>query len=343
MKWKLWLNLATLVVLSIIIFLAWPDIVKATQRSMTLDIWPLLATIPLQFLFYAAMAKFFFYFFEIIDAKVRFKTLVPAMIELNFVNHLLPSGGLSGFSYLTLRLRSYDVSTAKSTLAQIARFAFTFIAHIFLAFVALLFLAIEDRASSLVVLLVSGVVFTLLFCMGIIIFVIGSKDRIVWFSKVLARCLNKMIHFFRRRHPETIKLTQVEKTFLELHEDYQLTRSHIQQTRKAFWWMLLSVLTEMIMLYAVFAAHGEWVNPGAVVLALIIASSAGLIAALPGGVGIYEPLMSAVFIAVGVSPDLAISATLVFRIISLLLSLLTGYVLYHRAIQRYGTADLQRQ
>jgi hypothetical protein len=33
----------------------------------------------------------------------------------------------------------------------------------------------------------------------------------------------------------------------------------------------------------------------------------------------------------------------VYRVISLLLSLLTGYLLYHKAIHRYETADVQSQ
>lgn len=343
MKWKLWLNAFTFVALGVLIFIAWPDITEAFKKSQGLNIWAILLTVPLQFFFYFALAKFFFFFFEVVGAKVGLKTLFPAMMELNFVNHLFPSGGLSGFSYLTLRLRPHNVSTAKSTLSQLARFGFTFIAHIGLMLLSLLLLAIEDRASSLVIFLVSSIVFGLLFSTGVMIFIIGSKDRIVWFSRTLARAVNRLIHMVRRKHPETIKLAKVEQTFLELHEDYLLMRAEMGKTRRAIFWITLATVAEVALLYAVFVAHGVWVNPGAVVIALVIANTAGLIAALPGGLGVYEPLMTAIFIAVGIPPALAISVTLVFRILTLLMSLLTGYVLYHKAVQKYGTASLQRQ
>jgi uncharacterized membrane protein YbhN (UPF0104 family) len=74
-------------------------------------------------------------------------------------------------------------------------------------------------------------------------------------------------------------------------------------------------------------------------IALVVANLVGLVAILPGGVGLYEPLMTAVLISGGISAPLALSATLVYRVISLLVSLLTGYFLYHRALSRYGSHD----
>ena len=86
-----------------------------------------------------------------------------------------------------------------------------------------------------------------------------------------------------------------------------------------------------------------WVNPGAVIIAFVIANTAGLIVALPGGIGVFEALMTTVFIAVGVEPGLALSVTVVYRVIILLLSLVTGAAFYQRAINKIGsdgTADI---
>jgi uncharacterized protein (TIRG00374 family) len=155
--------------------------------------------------------------------------------------------------------------------------------------------------------------------------------------------LNRVIHVFRRRHPETISLANVKRTFLELHEDYILIRRDWGKMRQAMLWAMLVNLAELLLLYMAFAAHGAYVNPGAVIVAYVVANLAGYLAILPGGLGIYEPLMTAVLISGGVQPTLALSATLVYRVISLLLSLVSGYFLYHKAIHRYGTANIQGQ
>lgn len=339
-RWRLWLNIFTLLALGVLIIVAWPDIVKALESSKGLNLWALLVMVPTLFIFYFGLADFFFHFFKVLNCNVRLNTLFLSMVELNFVNHVFPSGGISGFSYLSWRLKPHDVSTARSTLAQLGRFGFAFIVYIALMFVSLFLLAIEGKASSLVILMISIIVLSLIFCTLVAVHVVGSKDRIVGFTRALAAFLNMLIHIFHRKNPEVIKLGKVEHTFMELHEDFVLLKQNILEMRWAFLWITVACLAELGLLYAVFVAHGVWVNPGVVVVALVVASTAGLIAALPGGLGVFEPLMSAIFIAMGVSAGLAVSVTLVFRIITLLLTLATGYPLYQREIVRYGKANL---
>jgi uncharacterized protein (TIRG00374 family) len=340
MKWKLWLNLITFAALALIIFLAREDIGHVFTHLRDLNVWVLALMIPAQFLVFFTLAKLFFHFFRATDVVIPFKRLISPMMELNFVNHVFPSGGVSGFSYLTLRLKPFGVSTAKSTLAQLVRFALMFMSFITLLLIALLLLAADGKTSSLVVLAVSAVTFTLLFVTGILIYVIGSERRISAFTTSLAAFLNRVIHVFRRKHPETISLKNVQKTFLELHEDYALIRKDWGRMHKAFLWGFLSCVAELLLLYIVFVAHGQWVNPGAVIVAYVIANLVGFIAILPGGIGLYEPLMTAILISAGVHPAIALSATLVYRVISLLLSLLSGYAAYQRAIHKHGTAKL---
>ncbi|HSE61022.1 MAG TPA: lysylphosphatidylglycerol synthase transmembrane domain-containing protein [Candidatus Saccharimonadales bacterium] len=341
MNWKLWLNLITFIALLVLIWFARHDILLVFDQLRNLNLLIVALMIPAQLLVYISLAKLFYCFFYATGTHLKLKDLFAPMVELNFVNHIFPSGGVSGFSYLTLRLRPYGVSTAKSTLAQLARFAFMFIGFIVLLLVALLLLAFEGRVSTIMVLAVSAVTFTLLFVTTVLIFVIGSESRISGFTGTLARMLNRFIHIFRRRHPETISLANVKRTFLELHEDYILIRKDFGRMKQAMLWAMIANLAELLLLYLAFAAHGTLVNPGAVIVAYVVANLAGYIAILPGGVGIYEPLMTAVLISGGVQPALALSATLVYRVISLLLSLISGYFLYHKAIHRYGTANVQ--
>ncbi|HET9411553.1 MAG TPA: lysylphosphatidylglycerol synthase transmembrane domain-containing protein [Candidatus Saccharimonadales bacterium] len=341
MNWKLWLNLITLAVLVLIIFLARDDIGHVFSRLRDLNIVVLALMIPAQFVVFFTLAKLFYHFFAATGVTVSLRKLISPMMELNFVNHVFPSGGVSGFSYLTLRLKPFGVSTAKSTLAQLARFALMFMSFIALLLLALLLLAIDGKTSSLVVLAVSAVTFSLVFATSILIYVIGSERRIAAFTHALARFLNRVIHIFRPKHPETISLRRAKKTFLELHKDYVLIRQDLGRMNKAILWGFLSCVAELVLLYIAFVAHGEWVNPGAVVVAYVIANLVGYIAVLPGGIGLYEPLMTGVLVAAGVSPAVALSATLVYRVITLLLSLLSGFVAYQRAVHKHGTPDVQ--
>lgn len=340
MKLKLWLNLLTFGALGLVIFFAWHDISLAFQNMAHLNIWVLLLIIPVQLFAFYSLGKVFYHFFSATGVSLSMKELWAPMIELNFVNHVFPSGGASGFSYLTLRLKPYGVSTAKSTLAQLARFVSTFLAFIAMMFAALFILALQGDVNPLVILAVTSIAFVVLFSTAVLVYVVGTQHRIDTFTKKMTVWLNQLINVFRRKHPETIKLTNVRKVFMELHEDYTLVRGNLRHMLPVFKWAVLTNLAEASLLYIAFLAHGEWVNPGAVLIALVVANLVGLIAILPGGVGLYEPLMTAVLISGGIPAALALSATLVYRVISLLTSLITGYFLYHRALNRYGSADL---
>ena len=79
---------------------------------------------------------------------------------------------------------------------------------------------------------------------------------------------------------------------------------------------------------------GVVVNPGAIILAYAVANFAGMIALLPGGIGIYEFLMVAILESSGVSRELAIAGTLVYRVVNTLLFLIPGALYYYLAINK---------
>ena len=83
-------------------------------------------------------------------------------------------------------------------------------------------------------------------------------------------------------------------------------------------------------IYVVYIAFGHYVNIGAVIIAYAIANFAGMVSVLPGGIGIYEALMTAVLATAGVKPELSIPVTIMYRVLNMLIQLPPGYYLYHK-------------
>jgi uncharacterized protein (TIRG00374 family) len=339
MKLKLWINVLTFVAIVVVIVFARHDIVLAFHKLEHLNLLVLALMIPAQFFAFYAVGRVYYHFFRATGTPLPMKTLVPAAIELNFVNHIFPSGGISGFSYLTMRLKHDNISTAKATLAQLVRFTMAFVTFIALLLLALAMLAAEDRVNRFIMLLAAALTFTILFATLIVTYVIGKGDRIREFTQALSRALNRVIHIVRPHHPETINLKRTEQTFNELHEDYVLLRRDFRKMWPVVGWALLANVAEIGLIYIAFLAHGSWINPGALIIAYAIATTAGLIAILPGGLGVYEPLMATVLLSAGVPADLALSTTLVSRVVTLVLALGSGYVLYQRTLRRYGDVN----
>lgn len=343
MKFKLWLNIITFAAIILVIFFAWNDIVLAFHTMINMNIWILLLIVPVQFFSFYCLAKLYSYFFKSTGVEITDRQLFAPMMELNFVNHVFPSGGASGFSYLTLRLKPHDISTAKSTLAQLARFVFTFIAYVVLMLISLFLLALQGSISPMAILAVASMTFTAVFLILVIIFIVGKEARINSFTSAAARWINKVIHIFRKKNPEVISLKKVRDVFLELHEDFLLVKKNWRAMRPVFAWAFVNCLAELLMLYLAFVAAGSWVNPGGVLIAMVIANLAGLVAVLPGGIGLYEPLLAAVLISGGIPGALALSATLVYRVITLITSMAAGYLLYQKTISKHGSSSTTSQ
>lgn len=127
-------------------------------------------------------------------------------------------------------------------------------------------------------------------------------------------------------------MAKARTTVEELHQNYKLIERRYRELKNPFWWALVANLAEVGAVYVVYIAFGHWVNPGSVILAYSIANFAGFVSVLPGGVGVYEALMTAVLVATGVPAALSLPVTVMYRVLNMLIQLPPGYIYYHRTL-----------
>ncbi len=331
--WKIIINAITLLALGLLVYLVRHEVYETLQRVDDVYWGALLLIVPVQafnFYAYTLMYDDLLNFFKV---RLSRSKLYRITLELNFVNHVFPSGGVSGFSYFSLRLRPLGVTTGKSTLIQMMRFILIFVSFQLVLALGLVLLAFSGAVNNFV-LLIAGSLATLLIVGTLMLaYIIGSKRRINSFFTAITKLFNKIINIFRPSHPETIDIERAQNAFTELHESYTLIKKDLGILRKPLLHALIANVTEIITLYIVFVAFGFWVNPGAVILAYAVANFAGLISVLPGGVGVYEALMTAVLASAGVPPGISVPVVIMYRVINTVLQLPVGYYLYHRAVQ----------
>ena len=76
-----------------------------------------------------------------------------------------------------------------------------------------------------------------------------------------------------------------------LHDNYLILKRHHRELRRPLGYGILANLTELATIYIVFVANGYWPNPGAIIIGYAVASFAGIVSVVPGGVGLFEALM----------------------------------------------------
>lgn len=337
-RWRLIFTLVTLVALGILIYGLRHQIVEVLRNLGKVNAWALLLIIPIQLLNNDAYARLYRSLFLTLGKAVSYRSMYRLTLELKFVNNIFPSGGVSGVSYFSIRARSAGVSAAQATLAQVMKFMLVFISFQPLLILGLFFLAIRDHANNLVMTVASSLITMLVVGTLIGIYIIDSRNRINAFLTFITKALNKVIHLVRRKNPEIISIAKAQASFIELHDNYQVFKKNWRSLKKPFLYTLLANATEVATLYAVYVAFGEFVNVGAVILAYAVANFAGLISVLPAGIGIYEGLMTAVLAATGIPAKLSIPVTVMFRVVTMFIQLIPGYVLYQKALRTGLTA-----
>lgn len=333
LDFKFWVNVFTFIALGFLVVISWEQIVEAFSSLSSLNLFALIFLLPLQALSYFAVARLYKDFFDAQGDRIPMRTMCKIALELNFVNHVFPSGGVSGFSYLSIRMKQLGVSTSKSTLAQILRFALTFISFIAILLLGMVVLALGKNTSPLIVLISSTIIFSTIAGASVGIFIISKAKRIKAFIGWLPKFLNAIGRYFKK-DTEIISMQRVERVLEDLHSDYKALSRDMKLIKWLLVWALVINMAELLTIYTVYIAFGSFINPGALIIAYAVANFAGLIAVLPGGVGVYEGLMTATLASAGVNKGLALSATVVYRIFTMSFFLPIGYYFYHQAIKK---------
>lgn len=334
-RWKLVINLITLVALVVLVIATRHQIGATFSDLKHVHAWALLLIIPIEALNYHAQAKIYQRLFSIVGNKLSYGFLYRTSLELNFVNHVFPSGGVTGISYFTLRLRDgKELSSGKVTLIHISKVLLYIVGYEMILVFGAFALAIMGRVNSLVILVVGSLSTILIVLTFVFAYVVGSRERIDSFFTSVTRFLNRLISLVRPKKPDAINVDQVRNLFNDFHNTYEELKRNYSRLKSPLFYSLVADITEIAAVYVVYIAFGKLVNIGAVILAYGVANFAGLISVMPGGVGIYEALMTAVLASTGIPPGVSLPVTVMYRVLNTAVQIPPGYYLYQRTIKR---------
>lgn len=339
MSFKTWLSIATLALMGVIIYFSRDELLHAWNLLSGVNLWLLALLLPGQmFVYYVGGEMMFSY----LRAKGAIKQIPPSdltrmALEMNFVNHVLPSGGVSGISYMTWRLNKYGISAGRATMAQLVRFAMSFIAYIALLPLAVLIVTIDGDINRWIILISSGLVFVTVVVTMLLAYLLSNRRRMWQFSNKVVKVGNRIIKkvtFGRKK--SVLRYAQVEKFFTDMHFDFQALRRDKRILLRPFLWGIVYAIGDVILFLITFWAMGVTVNPAPILIAYGLACVAGMVVITPGGAGAYEAVMIGFLAIAGVNRGEAIAGIVLTRVILLLGTIVLGYAFYQNAILKYG-------
>lgn len=339
MSVKTIISWVTLGLVALVLFTARHELLKAWELLGTVNPLILLLLVPMMIFTFIAAGEIIFTYLEGKGAikDVTLTERARMALELNFVNHTLPSGGVSGISYMSWRLGKLGVSPGRATSAQVVRYVAGFIAAGILIAISVLAVTLDGNINRVIILVSSSVVtFMILSTIGLI-FLVSSRKRMRafadWSSKLINRTTRKLT---RGRKRVLVREEKIFNFFEDIHDDYlELRRDH-RVLAKPIAWALAFTVADALLFWITFWALGTPVNPAPLLIAYVLASVAGFIVVTPGGAGAYEAIMVAFLATAGIAGGVAIAGIVLTRVIILIVTIAVGYLFYHNALGKYG-------
>ncbi|MDR0591630.1 MAG: flippase-like domain-containing protein [Candidatus Nomurabacteria bacterium] len=328
------LSVITLVLVAVVVWVARDSLTSSIGYIKTLNIWVLLFLIPEQlFMYYAAGQMYFAYIKAKQKVKVQGWKLARISLELNFVNHILPSAGVAGLGYLVWRLKEWRISAGQAVFMHILRYGIAVIATTVQMWVAMIILA----TMGLLPWQLFGIGAAA--CLGMeavvvaVFIIIMKKKRIDWFSRVSTKAVNatvKKVTFGKKQ--KVLKESKVDHFFTELHGGWLVIRKKPKALINPYLWGVLYSFLEVATYWVVATALGHPEILPQLILGQGLASIVGTILATPGGVGGYEGAMIFVLVMSGVSIEIATITVIVTRVMVLLGTIVSGWGFYQHAL-----------
>lgn len=363
------LSLITLALVAFVIWGAWDQITAATScifgghciegGEFSINLFIVCLLIPEQLFMYYCAGKIFFAYMagkqRIAEQKnngakeakkISTWELARISFELNFVNHAIPSGGVSGLGYITWRLKNYGATAGQVSFMYILRYLITILANQTQTIFAIIFLIITSSVPAnayWMIWLVGAMSVGIIAAIAILITIVSSRKMIRWAAKELtafANWLVKTITFGKKK--QVLELEKVNKYFMDLHEDFLTAKKDKKLLVKPIIWGFLYNFLEIATyeIVALSLGHGE-IFPQ-IMVAEALGSLVGAVLPTPGGVGGYEGSMITVMCILGTNLAVASTVVIVTRVIVLLNTIVSGYGFYQNAISKIGKADKKK-
>ncbi len=311
---------------------------EATLASLNdMNGWVLLLLIPEQLFMYYAAGKIYFAFLQQRKGfKISQGKLTRISLEINFMNHAIPSGGMSGLAYLVWRLKEYNVTAGQISFIHILRYGICALANAVQTVIAIVIIILTGQ-------LVAGGTWALLLAAGIALGVIGlivvawlivrKQKNVDWLSATATKFINKIVRKVSRgKKRKFLKEEDVTRFFGDLRADYLQLKSNRRILWKPFMWGFIYSFLELATYWVVGCAMGHPEILPQIMIAEGVGSVVGTVLVTPGGVGGYEAAFIAVLVATGVPLHVSTITVIVTRVCVLLGTIVCGFIPYQMAL-----------
>lgn len=287
----------------------------------------LVASVLLTVLSYLAMSRSYQGIACAAGVDLPFREWVRITLVSNTANYLVTTAGLSGFAVRMYLLSQRGVRPGRAVLISLVQTFLTnltLLAFIFIGFATLVarhYLPEGTLVGASVVLATLTAV--LLYAAALVLNRDLRRRTLFAFADGIHRLLRRLSP---RWTPGRLKLWRFQHN---LNEGFDFLLSRKDRIVAPTLWITLDWVLTLAILWVAFHAVGHPVSPGIVIVGFAVGVIVSLASLVPGGLGIMESSMTAVFVSLGVPLEPAVVVVLIFRLVYYVLPLCMSLFLFH--------------
>lgn len=336
------MNIAVFIMVAVLLFMNRDGIIESwdilSKPNPTLLI--LLLLIPVQILSYFARGMIFWSYLKD-RGKLKKQKITEAFrvaLEINFLDTAFPSGGVSGIAYTVWRMGKIGVNKSLTLTTQLMRGVMTLIAYVSLFAISLVIMTIQGDGDTMMIIFTVLVILALIFGVFFLSFIFGNKKRVLGITNWCINIANGFVKkiSFGKINKDVIPKNKAVKFMTDMHKDYVMLTSDKKLLIKPLFWAFVHILSDIALFVTAFLAVGVPFNPVALVVSYGAASGLANVVFTPGGFGAFEPTMAGMMASFGSPYAGAWSAVILSRVILVLGTIGSGYVVYLQAMKKYG-------
>lgn len=337
---RLVLNIVVFILVVAVIYFARDDIIESWYLLPTVNLVILSLLIPIQILSYFGRGMIFWTYLkgrgELKDRKISEAFRVA--LEINFIDTIFPSGGVSGVAYTIWRMGKIGVGKSLTLLSQLLRGVLTLVAYVSLLTLSLIIVVFQGKGEPWLLGLAGLAILGLVVGILIIGYLLGNKKRITGLSKWFIKLGNKVVQkvTLGKVKKDVIPMEKSVEFMTELHEDYLVLASKKKLLIKPLFWAFVHIMADIALFVTAFFAVGVEFNLAVLVVAYGVASGIANVLFTPGGTGGFEASMISIMAIFGTFVAGATSAVVLSRAILVLGTIASGYIVYYQAMKKYG-------
>jgi uncharacterized protein (TIRG00374 family) len=276
---------------------------------------------------YVAMARSYQGIAHAANVPIGFWEMFKITFVANSMNYVVATGGLSGFAVRLYFFARRGVGAGTATSISLAQGFITNVSLLFFLVIGFGYLMLSEKlsASSQVA---SGILLGAFFAItALALVLLFARDRRRKIIFVLAQLSDRFMHWaLPRFKPARTRIWRFQRN-LNRGIDFLLDRK--RQMIEPTFWILVDWILTLGILYTAFICLDYRVPLGVLIVGFAVGLTLSFVSIIPGGLGLMEGSMAAVFTTLGVPFETGVVATLIFRLAFHAVPLITSLFFFH--------------